>query len=47
MASDLLRFPRGLDKLYDILDGSWMSAVIGSLYKVALSDLKTSAMQSF
>ena len=46
MASDLLRFPRGLDKLYDILDGSWMSAVTGGLYKV-LSDLKPSAMQSF
>ena len=28
------RFPRGLDKLYDILDGSWMSAVTGGLYKV-------------
>jgi len=27
------RFPRGLDKLYDILDGSWMPAVTGSLYK--------------
>ena len=40
MAFDLLRFPRGLDKLYDILDGSWMSAVTGGLYKVALSDLK-------
>ena len=47
MASDLLRFPRGLDKLYDILDGSWMSAVTGGLYKVSLSDLKPSAMQSF
>ena len=47
MASDLLRFPRGLDKLYDILDGSWMSAVTGGLYKVALSDLKPSVMQSF
>jgi len=33
MASDLLRFPRGLDKLYDILDGTWMSAVTGSLHK--------------
>ena len=46
MAFDLLRFPRGLDKLYDILDGSWMSAVTGGLYKV-LSDFKPSAMQSF
>lgn len=27
------RFPRGLDKLYDILDGSWIPAVTGSLYK--------------
>ena len=47
MAFDLLRFPRGLDKLYDILDGSWMSAVTGGLYKVALGDFKPSAMQSF
>jgi len=27
------RFHRGLDKLYDILDCSWMTAVTGNLYK--------------
>ena len=29
------RFHRGLDKLYDILDSSWMTAVTGNLYKVS------------
>ena len=29
------RFHRGLDKLYDILDSSWMTAVTGNLHKVS------------
>ena len=40
------RFHRGLDKLYDILDSSWMTAVTGNLYKVSFISYHTILLQT-